>query len=385
MTKYSLLQIYSATQKAHTKMVTTGLLDLSKELLEMIAYKLDAKNCLRLMLTCKSLHEIASGPPLYREIEMEQHQTGHYPTRSLFNRLQENPSAGKWIRHYDISLAFILSHEDYGPINLVELSYHVSTALLLIRMMPNLLRLHLPTLPPSATQTLIGDLLNHALAAVKLQELYVTAVPRAWVYPLVLQDIWPLVSISGLRKLSLSNVFIRGDIGVFQETCVRLSTITSLQIGSIHPSTKSAALDVFLSRLPKLSELSLEIPPSITASRAIQVINDRCPNLRVLSLYHNFERGYSLPARWLAEFTSLRSLSIFGDLLSDTALLHLSPLVTWVDLEFSHLDHGAVAYIMSRWSSDAAIKSKRSVRLSDDIATELQDAIKVSLAVLIIG
>lgn len=363
-------------------MVTTRLLDLSKELLEMIAYKLEAENCLSLMLTCKLLHDIASGPPLYHTIEMEQQQTGHYPTRSLFIHLQENPSAGKWIRHYDISLAFTLSYDEaHGPVNLVELSYHVGTALLLIRMMPNLLRLYLPTLPPSATSTLIRDFFNHALTATKLQELYVTAKPHLLVCSLVVQDIWPMLSLPGLRKLSLSNVSIRGDISVLNET----STITSLQIRSIYAQTRSAALDVFLSKLPNLSELLLETPPGISASKLIQIINDRCPNLRVLRLDHSFEPADSLPARWLATFTSLRSLSIFGDLLSDTALLHLSPLVTWVDLEFSHLEHGAIAYTISRWTSDAAIKSKRSVRLSDQMATELQDAIRVSLALLIIA
>lgn len=352
-------------------MAKTQLLDLSKELLEHIAYQLDTQNCLRLMLTCKALHEVASAGPLHDTIALSYIRGLSYSIKRLHDHLVRSPSAAKWIREYNVYGISLLTDSD----EVCSISYNIGLAVMLAKHMPNLRCLTFPPLPEEST-TLFREEMFGILAEVRtLRQFHITNNHLG--QRLVLDHLLPVLALPALQLLSLDGFDLCQEDTQNLPMC---ASLTDLTIG--YGSTDAVGLAHLFARCSNVKSLTMTHMGDIRCRYAIQTISNYYPNLHSLCIAQNAEPSEEPPdTDWLAVFPLLRSLTAMGDVLHDTALLYLSPLADFVDLNYSLLSGAAIAYALMKWMQDPAIQYRRRMVLRSSMDGNLQSLIRVGHSV----
>lgn len=353
------------------------LCDLSHELLEAIAFYLSSAECLKLMLTCKRLHDIVSQGPLHNEVMpgFRFPSQVRQPIELLRDRLNEKPSVGVWIREYNLWATFM-------PDGSEEAFYHTyktAQAIHLMDKMPKLTSLRLPQLPSSATLPMVGALINHVNEYKTLQEVHVWNNPSA--YTLSFDSVAPLMTLPALRLLTLDAVDLRGSNWEAGMVYTGSDTLAELELECL--STDKEGLDRLFAMFPALQGLHLIDLWGIPIADALETSLKHYPRLRQLTVERGDVDGdqSTLRSGWLSDLPNLDKVKLSGLILGQADLLYLSHTATMVDL--SGIDQpAAIAYAISQWIKAPAIKYRRTVTLS---GVYLDEAFESAIVVCLIG
>lgn len=347
------------------------LLDLSSELLEMIALNLSSQDCLRLMLTCKTMHNSVCGAPLHHTIELDyepEDAQRSCTTDRFCAHLERHPSKGVWIKNYDLWSAFGI---DFGLFDVGTLAYRTARAVQLADKMPNLLGFCFPLLHSACTANLVQSIVTHVASIKTLQEIDILQRPTD--FTLSLEQIAPLLALPALRRISLDGILV--DWQEFSPTELVCQTVVNLSLSDI--STDNPGLDKLFQIFPSVEILRVSNMPDLATRTILDGITAYYPFLRELSLVPQDTQG-DRPPCWLSRLPALESLVLSGRSLDHSDLLELSATVRFLDLKALHLPVASIAYAISKWIKDPAIRYKRRVKLPYGSKVKLLESIHVS-------